>query len=331
MSEANPANHLDGIPISTRILEAAKSPLRWHISGMLLEGGIHVLHGEEECFKTTATLQMLEALNLGGPFLGMALPGGVRVGMAELEMTDLIFNHKLQEFSAARRDSRIAEILTIGKDLRREILSAKTAEKRIKPLQQWAEHNQVEVLGIDSAVKLFPPTSDTSSQTAASDVFSQLQNLGTAVWLIAHDRKAQSGQEKSRGNQEIAGSGRFAQDPDMILECVRPDHRSPEAIFRCGKMRVGFKSPDIRIFFDAKEHRLFPFHPFLHLLPATREELQAQAEASYGWGRSSTDQKIKSMEPVVQRQQVGHKAYFEVDPSKDPRDLLEPSTKFEGF
>ncbi len=330
MSETNPVSPLVGVPISQRISLAASNPLRWLIPGTLLEGGIHVLHGPEECFKTTLTLQMLETLGLGGRFLRYELAGGLRVGLAELEMTERIFNEKLASFSKARRDGAIAEILTLNESVRLEILTARTAQKRISILTDFSKLNQLDVLAIDSAAKLFPPSSDSSSQTAASDVFSHLQNTGAAVWLIAHDRKSGVGEEKSCGNQEIAGSGRFAQDPDLILECIRPDKRSPEAYLSWGKVRIGFKQADLPMFFDAAEQRLFPYHPFLHLLPATREELLKEAQVRFQWQRSWADRWIEKMKPVMLRTTEGHKACFEIDPSKDPRDLLETSSNSQG-
>jgi hypothetical protein len=330
MSETNPVNPLVGVPISERISLAVAHPLQWRIPGTLLDGGVHLLHGREECFKTTLTLQMLETLSLGGKFLGYELTAGLRVGLAELEMSEKIFNAKLAAFSGARKDGQIAEILTLNETVRLEILRAKTAQQRIEPLAKFSKLNRLDVLAIDSAAKLFPPTSDSSSQTAASDVFNHLQSAGAAVWLIAHDRKSIAGLEKSRGNQEIAGSGRFAQDPDLVLECVRPDQRSPEAFFSWGKVRIGFKQDDIAIYFDAVEQRLFPFHPFLHLLPATREELIHEAANRFQWKRSSTDGWIKLMEPMVIRTTRGHEAHFDLDPTKDPKELLETSNKYQG-
>jgi hypothetical protein len=48
--------------VAALIEDARKNPIHWIISGVLLEGGVHILHGREESFKTMLTLQMHEAL-----------------------------------------------------------------------------------------------------------------------------------------------------------------------------------------------------------------------------------------------------------------------------
>lgn len=324
-SEINAAtrSRLEGVPLTERAARAEKNPLSWLVSSTVLEGAIHVLHGDEESFKTTLTLQMMEALNLGGRFLLWDVPGGKRVGIAELEMTERVFNDKASKFLRACKGGRVPEILTLHEKKRREILRGKTAYERIKILADWAEYNKLDFLAVDSAAKLFPPGADPNSQSTASDVFSHLQSVGCAVWIIAHDRKYIAGQEKARGNQEIAGSGRFAQDPDLILEMYRRDKRSPEAMISWGKMRVDFKPDDLPVFFDAVGQRLVPIHPLLHLLPATREELLKEAKHRFGWGERWTDTWIDSMAGVVTRETTGHKATFRPDPEKALTDLLQ--------
>ena len=152
-------------------------------------------------------------------------------------------------------------------------------------IADWAEREGLQFVSIDSAVKLFPPGYDLSKPDVASEVFSQLQRLLT-VWIIAHDRKQLPGIASRGGNAEIVGSGRFAQDPDVIHEMIRPDGRAPVALFSWGKMREGEKFNSIPLFFDRVDYRLYPLHPYLHLLadrPVLGSELIEQAERRYGW------------------------------------------------
>ena len=55
--------------VAALIEQARKNPVQWIIPGVLLEGGVHILHGREESFKTMLTMQMHEALSVGGNFL----------------------------------------------------------------------------------------------------------------------------------------------------------------------------------------------------------------------------------------------------------------------
>ncbi len=52
--------------VSELIEQAKHNPLKWIVPDVVLEDGVHVLHGAEESFKTILTLQLHEALTLGG-------------------------------------------------------------------------------------------------------------------------------------------------------------------------------------------------------------------------------------------------------------------------
>ena len=121
------------------------------------------------------------------------------------------------------------------------------------------------MISIDSAVKLFPANCDLSKPEQASEVFNQLQRLPT-LWMLAHDRKSQPGEDRGVGNDEIVGSGRFAQDPDIVHQMVRPDGRAPKVIFNWGKVRDGEKHIPLDLWFDKSDFRLYPIHPYIHLL-----------------------------------------------------------------
>lgn len=271
---------------------AERSPLKWLVPSTVIEGGIHVVYGKEESFKTTLVMQLLEALNVGGPFLDWELPGGLKVGFAELEMTEKIFGERALRFMrSAKKEPNISVLSTAQ---RRRILDGGTAKERVGVLLEWVREESLKVLAVDSVAKLFPPGANPNSQPETSDVFNQLQKLGCSVILIAHPRK---GDPKAglQGNDEIAGSGRFAQDPDIVLEVRRPDKRAPKVVLSWGKNRMDSKPEDLEVFFDALDFRLHPRHPFLHLLPATREQLLLEAQKRYGWKRSNADDAIAEL------------------------------------
>ena len=316
---------------------AEEDPLVWLIPSTVIKGGIHVLYGREESFKTTLAMQLLEALNLGGRFLHWELRGGLKVGLAELEMTEVIFKMRARAFLKPATPLPIIQVLT--EDRRRQILDGKTAAARVAVIVQWVKELGLEVLVIDSAAKLFPSTANIGSQPVVSDLFSQLQKVGCTVIIIAHPRKRDHTQPELHGNNDdIAGSGRFAQDPDIVLEIWRPDKRAPKVVLSWGKNRLDFKPDDTELFFDATNFRLYALHPFLHLLPASREELIREAEPRFGWKRAMVDKNIDTMKqlrddegnPVVVETSDCRRAIFSVAPGVSPLGILEKSAKGEA-
>jgi hypothetical protein len=267
--------------VSELVAQAKQNPLRWLVPDLLLEDGVHILHGAEESFKTMLTLQLLEALTIGGRFLLRDVAGRLRTGIAELEMKNTQFAHRVAEFFPNGNP----DISNLPDSLRRKALSGRNAKDRIGIIAGWAESEGLEFVAIDSVVKLFPPGCDPSKPDIASDVFNELQRLPT-VWAIAHDRKPMAGFAARLGNAEIVGSGRFAQDPDVIHQIVRPDQRAPRADFHWGKMRAGEKFDPVPLYFDKVNYRLYPLHPYIHLLtnqPVLGSDLVIQAKLRYGW------------------------------------------------
>lgn len=268
--------------VAALIEQSRKNPIHWIIPGVLLEGGVHVLHGREETFKTMLTLQMHEALAAGGTFLRQSVEGGLRSGIVELETKPNLFGHRSDKFFRGE----VPSIEVLPENLRREVLNGKQAKDRIAVIDSWAASLDLDVVSIDSAVKLFPANCDLSKPEQASEVFNQLQRLPT-FWMLAHDRKGLLGSDgQGVGNQEIVGSGRFAQDPDVVHQMVREDARAPRVMFRWGKVRDGEKHPPLELWFDRVDFRLHPVHPYIHLLrggPRTEAEIVAEAEKRYGW------------------------------------------------
>ena len=80
------------------IEQAHSNPMRWLVPDVVLDGGVHILHGPEESFKTMLTLQLHEALSRGSGFLLRPSVGGLRTGIAELEMKNQLFGHRLEKF-----------------------------------------------------------------------------------------------------------------------------------------------------------------------------------------------------------------------------------------
>ena len=77
---ATPAS--TGRTVADLIEQAKRNPLKWLVSDILLEDGVHVLHGPEEAFKTMLTIQLHEALSKGGRFMLRDVPVGLVTGIA---------------------------------------------------------------------------------------------------------------------------------------------------------------------------------------------------------------------------------------------------------
>ena len=299
--------------VASLISEARQNPLRWLIPGVLIEGGQHILHGKEESFKTMLTLQLHEVLAVGGEFLGRPVQGGVRTGIVQLETKPRIFGGRLATFFK----SDPPPIHVFPPDKRMMLLNAKEPRARIAQIVDWAKRLDLQLVSIDSAVKLFPPNCDLSKPEHASDVFNQLQFLPTS-WMLAHDRKSQNGENGPVGNDEIVGSGRFAQDPDIVYQMVRNDKREPRVEFNWGKVRDGEKHGSVELWFDKVDFRLHPIHPYIHLLrsgPKPEQEIVAEALARFSWKERTAREHIATLKKLtdangklaVTEAQEGHK------------------------
>lgn len=274
-----------GQTFSDLIALGRANPIRWMVPDIVMEGGTHILHGRESSFKTMLTLQLLEALTIGGKFLLDDIAGGLRTGIAQLEQKPRLFAVRLDNFFP--NHETVPPIFALPEHDRFKLLNSNRPKDKITIIVEWAERNKLDFIAIDSAVKLFPPGYDLSRTDLASEVFSQLQRLPTA-WILAHDRKSRPDEEQQKqtgANAEIVGSGRFAQDPDIICSMVRSDRRVPMAVFDSGKSREGEPFDPIEIWFDKIDFRLYPIHPLIHLLregPRLESELITEAERRYG-------------------------------------------------
>lgn len=265
--------------VSDLIGISRQHPLQWVVPDVPLEDAVHVLHGDEETFKTMLTIQLHEALTVGGVFLGREVKGGLRTGIAELEMKGRIFGDRLRGFF---HSGPIPDIRVLPEELRRKVLAGSTARTRIEVIANWSESEGLQFVSIDSASKLFPPGCDPSRADLASEVFSQLQKLPTLT---------------------------------------RPDRRAPLVEFSWGKMRTGEKSDPLTLFFDRVDYRLYPFHPYFHLLskrPMQGYELVVEAERRYGWKERRAREYLASLcelvnengDPCVAEQNKGHNKEF---------------------
>src|SRR6267142_289327 len=144
------------------VIEWSRShPHRWFVEDFVLEEAIHVLHGLEESFKTMLMLQLHEALTIGGEFLLREVKGGLRTGIAELEMKMQISGSRFCKFWP---NGDAPEIYVLPESARRDVLTGKSALERIKVISDWANDKGLDFLSIDSLAKLFPPGHDPSRQ-----------------------------------------------------------------------------------------------------------------------------------------------------------------------
>jgi hypothetical protein len=321
---------------------AKKHPLKWFVPDIVLEDAVHVLHGSEESFKTMLTLQLHEALALGTRFLGRKVNARYMTGFAQLEMKPRQFGHRLAKFFV----NTMPEIKVMPETLREHMLGLKTPKERIGLIGDWATSEDLQFLSIDSSSKLFPAGYSPNEQDCASDVFNQLQRLPT-TWILSHDRKPWK--EVQVGNDEIVGSGRFKQDPDIVHQMVRRDARAPSVEFHWGKMRAGEKPEPLSLFFDRIDYRLYPFHPYLHLLEQKAMSgisIITEAEARFGWKERRAREYLKSLQELIAEDGKlictqsfrGHAKVFEINkhakiftPLATPRELMQPCSKDRGI
>jgi hypothetical protein len=188
------------------------------------------------------------------------------------------------------------------------VLNGKGGLERIKVISDWAQEKELDFVSIDAMAKLFPPGIDVSRQDQVSDIFSQVQLLPTTL-ILAHDRKPshETKGEAASGNAEIVGSGRMSQEPDVVLQVIRPDKRAPMVKLDCGKMREGVKPEPLELYFDKVDFRLHAIHPFLHLLPSTEKRLIEEAQRRYGWKERNARNYIKTLIelPGIQTERQG--------------------------
>ena len=294
-----------------------QNPIRWYVPDIILEDGVHVLHGLEECYKTMLMLQLHEVLTRGGEFLLRDVAGGLRTGIAELETKARPFSRRLKNFWSENAPN----IAVLPEEMRLEVLSAKQPADRIRIIVDWARSEQLQFVSIDSMSKLFPPGYDISRQDLASEVFNQLQRLPT-VLILAHNRKpphdAKAG--NNPGNAEIAGSGRMSQDPDAVYQMTRPDNRVPMAEFSWGKSREGEKSDPLPLYFDKVDFRLYPINPLLHLLPRLQTELVDETKRRYGRHERTAREYLAGLKqlqladgsPAIHEKPAGHTKIIEL-------------------
>ena len=233
---------------------AEENPMEWLVPSTIIAGGMHLIYGKEESYKTTLVMQMLGTLNLGGHFVNWDIPGGFRVGFVELEMSELIWRHRVKDFCKPAHEKPVIHVPNPAE--RRAILDAPTTKQKVHAVLTWASNLNLDVIGIDSVTKLFPPDANTGSAPVVSDLFSQFQKSGRTIILIAHPRKTNP-QFGDYGNDAIAGSGRFAQEPDIVLSVTREDKRAPKVTLSWGKNRMAGKPEDVELYFDRKDFRLY--------------------------------------------------------------------------
>jgi len=325
----------DSSTVSELIQHAKENPLTLIVPDIVLEDGVHILHGAEESFKTMLTLQLHEPLTVGGKFLGREVGDGLPTGMVELEMKERLFGQRLYKFF---RDDSPTDFFVLPESLRQRVLAGRTAKERVEIIGDWAESLGLKFVSIDSMAKLFPPGFSVDDPSQVTEVFNQIQRLGT-VWIIDHDRKSLPGEKPAQGNQEIAGSGRFVYDPDVIYQMVRPDGRAPLTYFHWGKMRDGKKFDPLPLYFDHLDYRLYSLHPYLHLLkqrPMLRAELLAEAGKRYDWKERQADKYVASLknlvdaggEPCVADVQRRHSKVFKL--TAEPVGVIEPASLAEA-
>src|SRR5262249_40245025 len=121
------------------------------------------------------------------------------------------------------------------------------------------------------------------------------------------------------------------------------DGRAPLVQFHWGKMRDGEKFDPVPLFFDRVAYRLFPLHPYLHLLaqrPWLGTSLISEAGSRYGWKERRARDDLESLAKLeddngnscVSETMMGHSKLFKLTaaPSCIRPPLVSPGDLVQG-
>lgn len=191
--------------------------------------------------KTVLSLQMLAALTEGRPFLNWQGKGDCRALVIELEQGERTLKRRLRERGLDR--STAVEFLCVPEGLAldhneddREMIDAVLAE------------GGYDVVVIDPLYKLH--TGDSNDERAATDLLKVLDEwrdtYGFALVLVAHTRKALSGNRYPPTIHDVFGSSAYTRAPEIVLGISRQGNgRGRLHIMkdRDGDLDIGSKLP----------------------------------------------------------------------------------------
>ena len=317
------------LTVEDLIKAAQEHPPEPVIDGLLCVGDVCVVHGEEESFNSALILQIAESIASGKPLLRRwKVPKPRKVGIVETELHPAQLGARFEVMFGTQPPR---DLLIYGN--MDGFRCAPTLRKRVSLIGQWAHHEELEVLLLDTANDFFRGESaKPNDETVVAAFFEQLRVIPRTWGLVRHDHKPRP--EDAVGgnaNNRIRGFGEWKEDPEVILYLRRPDRRLNKAVLEVGKLRYGPKPEPLELCFDAGTLRLTPLSPVIALMeegPMSRPRLLSQAKERFGLGQRELDDQVAEFRPFLKETRHGHTKVFEIDwhavrPQDDEEDLDE--------
>jgi hypothetical protein len=302
--------------IAELIWAARTSPPKPVIRDLLNESEIAGLHGAPEVFKTLFSLQIVESLASGKPFLGVwQVPAPRSVFFLETEMSVPALGNRLAKIYADQRPP--AGIHFADERQLRTFRRAPDLLHKFGLLSDWVKNAEAEVVVLDTANPFFRGKESPNDETTAGAFFDLLEAVPASTKLfVRHNHKPRIDDTGGDAATKIRGSGQFGDVPDLLLELRRPDKRTNEAILSVSKYRHGTKPEDLQLWLDTKRLRLIALPPVIYLLqsgPRSRPELLEGLRRRFGVNQRKGDELIKAEQVYLQERMSGHTRVFEID------------------
>lgn len=292
------------------------------IDGLLAEGEILLIHGEEESFKSVLAVQLAESLSSGKPFLRTwNVPNACKVGIVETEIHEQRLGDRLKRMFP--NEDAPDELVFLSDKATKALKRCKTLEEKLEFIRRWVKEQNLDALVLDTANDFFRGKDNPNDETAAGEFFDRLRDLGITVVVVRHDHKpkgipTQPGSPENPNNK-IRGSAEWKEDPETILYLDRKDRRTHEVRFEVGKLRYGMKPDPMALWFDNKTFRLVPLLPPIAVLedgPQSRQELVEECKERFGVGHTRTSEMLEELKPFLNEHQNSHSKVFELDRSR---------------
>jgi len=185
----------------------SKIEVEWIIEDLLERGGLGMVAGSPGVGKTQLTLQLGISCALGIPFLGWAIPRPLKVVFLSLEMSQVALKRFLDTISTGY-DQKQQDILNENLQLVTpgEAIPLNRPEG-LKFIKRLLNETKPDLLLIDSMNKITSGKLDEQSINDINRVLLQIRNqFGCSIWLVHHNRKANSDNRKPVELSDIYGS-----------------------------------------------------------------------------------------------------------------------------
>ena len=289
------------------------------IDGLLAEGEILLIHGEEESFKSVLAVQLAESVASGKPLLRTwNAPVPHKVGIVETEIHEQRLGDRLKRMFPG--EDPPDGLVFLSDKATKALKRGKTLEAKLEFLRQWVREQDLDALVLDTANDFFRGNDSPNDETAAGEFFDRLRDLGITCVVVRHDHKpkgipSQPGSPENPNNK-IRGSAEWKEDPETILYLDRIDRRTHEVRFEVGKLRYGRKPDPMTLWFDMKTFRLVPLPPPIAVLedrPKSRQSIVDECKERFGLGHTRTSEMLEELKPFLNETQASHSKVFELD------------------